>query len=137
MKPLPLADKDTAPYWDAASRNELVSQWCENCGKIHFPPKPGCPYCLRTELAWKRLSGQGQVYSFCIARTNLVNGFEAPYVVAEVIPEEAPECKLIANIVECAIDDVYIGMRVEVVFEQRTTDVTLPQFKPCEPNRAA
>jgi uncharacterized OB-fold protein len=37
---------------------------------------------------------------------------------------------MVTNIVECAEDEVTIGMPVEVVFEDVTDDVTFPQFRP-------
>ena len=36
------------------------------------------------------------------------------------------------NIVGCANEDVYIGMPVEVVFDDMTDEVTLPKFRPVE-----
>jgi hypothetical protein len=37
-----------------------------------------------------------------------------------------------SNIVECKNNDLHIGMRVEVVFENVTEEVALPKFKPAE-----
>jgi uncharacterized protein len=34
------------------------------------------------------------------------------------------------NVVGCAPDAVRIGMRVEVVFDDVTTEITLPKFRP-------
>ena len=53
---------------------------------------------------------------------------ESPYVVALVEMEE--RVKMMTNIVECDPKDVYIGMDVEVLFDDVTPDVTLPKFKP-------
>jgi hypothetical protein len=38
--------------------------------------------------------------------------------------------RLLTNIVGCPADDVRIGMPVEVVFDDVTSDVTLPKFRP-------
>jgi hypothetical protein len=37
---------------------------------------------------------------------------------------------MLTNIVACAPDAVRIGMPVEVVFDDATSSVTLPKFKP-------
>jgi uncharacterized OB-fold protein len=38
--------------------------------------------------------------------------------------------RMLTNIVGCAPQDVHIGMRVEVAFDDVTPEVTLPKFKP-------
>ncbi len=128
-RPKPLADADTAPFWAAAQERRLSVQLCENCDRAIFPPKPACPHCVR-ELAWRDLNGRGSVYSFCISRMNFIGGYKAPYIVAWVASDEHPECIFNCNIVDCAIEDVRIGMPVEVVFETRPEGVTVPQFRP-------
>jgi uncharacterized OB-fold protein len=37
---------------------------------------------------------------------------------------------MMTNIVGCEPEEVHIGMEVEVVFEDVTSEVTLPKFKP-------
>jgi uncharacterized OB-fold protein len=49
-------------------------------------------------------------------------------VVAWVDLDEGP--RLITNIVGCPVDDVKLGMKVSVVFEQASTEIWLPKFKP-------
>lgn len=43
--------------------------------------------------------------------------------------EEQPSVRLTTNIVNCAVDDVHIGMQVKVLFDHRQ-DVWLPLFEP-------
>jgi hypothetical protein len=35
-----------------------------------------------------------------------------------------------SNIIECKNEDLYLGMRVEVVFEDVMAEVALPKFRP-------
>jgi len=51
-------------------------------------------------------------------------------VVAIVELDEQPGLRLTTNIVHCAPDDVKIGMRVRVLFEDLGEDVYLPLFEP-------
>ncbi len=76
------------------------------------------------------MSGRGTVYSYTVMHANLVAGFEPPYVVASIELEEQPGLLVTANVVACASDAVRIGMPVAVTFEERTPEVTLPQFRP-------
>ena len=129
-KPIPIPDLETAPYWDAARRHVLMLPRCNRCRHVLFPPRPECPACLADDVAWVEMSGRGTVYTYCVMRVSLVPGYEAPYVVAQVALEEDPDVRLTANVVECPIEAVQIGMPVEVTFEDRTPEASLPQFRP-------
>jgi uncharacterized OB-fold protein len=52
-----------------------------------------------------------------------------PYTIAIVELAEEPGLRLLTNVVDCAPDDVYVGMPVEVVFESHGA-VHLPLFRP-------
>jgi hypothetical protein len=129
-KPLPFADIDTAPYWEAAREHRLIAQRCGDCGTLLFPPKPRCPACLTSELTWTDLSGTGTVYSFCVMHMSLIPGYEPPYVVAQIELDDQPGLRITTNVVDCAVDAVRIGLPVAVTFEERTPETTLPQFRP-------
>ena len=53
---------------------------------------------------------------------------KVPLAIAVVELDEGP--RLVGQVLECAIDDVRCGMLVEVVFEDLTERVTLPQWRP-------
>ena len=132
VKPLPKPDDLTRPYWEAAARHELHVQRCAPCGEYAHPPKHHCPHCASDRIEWARVSGKGTVYSFIIDRRLMVPGFDEPYVVAQVNPIEAQRdtVRITANIRGCDVSDVYIGMPVEVIFEDLRPGVALPQFRP-------
>jgi uncharacterized OB-fold protein len=58
-----------------------------------------------------------------------VPGLEVPYVFAAVELIEQPELYVFTNIIGCPVEEVRIGMNVEVVFE-RHDEVYLPMFRP-------
>jgi uncharacterized OB-fold protein len=132
IRPIPQPDHLTAPYWDAARRHELHIQHCRACGAYQHPPEATCRGCQGGEFEWVKLSGRGKVYTFVIDHRLMVPGFNEPYVVAQVTPAETDDnmVRLTANIRGCDIHEVYVGMPVEVFFEDVTEDVTLPQFRP-------
>jgi uncharacterized OB-fold protein len=121
---------ETAPYWAAAKAHELKVQRCAACRRYVFPPKPRCPACLADQLEWTKMSGRGTVFSFVIMRETFIKGFEPPYVVATVELEEQPGLTIVTNILDCAVEDVHIGQPVEVTFDDRSSEVTIPQFRP-------
>jgi uncharacterized OB-fold protein len=129
-KPLPRPTEDSAPYWAAAQREELRMQKCGSCGHFRFPPSLLCPRCLSEQSEWARLSGRGTVYSWIIVHQSQYPAFnaDAPYNVAIVELDEGP--RLHTSVVGCPHDQIHIGMRVEVVFDKITDEVTLPRFRP-------
>lgn len=129
-KPLPLIDKRSRPFWEAAKRHELVMQRCLNCGLFRNPPAELCPACLSSRAEWSRVSGRGTVYSWIVYYRAFHPAFAkaVPYAVALIELEEGP--RLFSNIVGCKLEDIHIGMQVEVAFEDVTQEVALPKFRP-------
>jgi len=122
----------TRPYWDAATRGELVIQRCGECRHwIHFP-ELRCPHCASQSLGYERVSGRGIVETFTVVHRSFAPGFEAetPYVVAWIALPEQAGLRTMANVTGCAVEEVAIGMPVEVYFEPRG-ELKLPNFKAC------
>lgn len=132
-RPIPVSDPETAPYWEGAKAHELRLPRCAKCGHYEFPPKPRCSACLADALEWVRVSGRGTVFSFAIMRETFIKAFPPPYVVAQVELEEEPGLILITNIVDTDLTEVRIGQAVEVTFEDRSPEVTIPQFRSRRP----
>jgi uncharacterized OB-fold protein len=129
-KPLPLANEDTQPYWQACRQGELRLQKCADCGHVRFPPSVLCPRCLSDSSSWEKMSGHGRVYSWIVVHRPQHPAFfeDVPYNVVIVELDEGP--RLHSRIVGCANEEIAIGMPVEVVFEKKNDDVTMPYFKP-------
>jgi len=102
-------------------RYQLLGTKCENCGTMFFPVRKICPKCRREgKPSTVKLSGRGKVHSFTVIRTP-PDGFEvfAPYVIGVIELDEGP--KLTSQIVDCRLDEVNIGMPVEVCFRKLRT----------------
>ena len=133
-KPLPAITTEAKPFWDAAAQNKLVMQHCKDCGAWVWTPRPLCNECGSEHFEWTPMSGKGEIYSFTVIRQVVgraaSKAFEPdiPYVVAWVDLAEGP--RMITNVVGCSVDQVKLGMKVSVVFEQASKDVWLPKFKP-------
>lgn len=128
-KSLPAVTAFNKAFWDAARRHELVAFKCLNCGAF-YEQAIDCFACDSPRMDWVKVSGIGQVFTFCIYHQAFHPAWKdnIPYNVAYVKLDEGP--LLMTNIVGCANKDIYIGMPVEVVFQDITEDVTLPKFKP-------
>ncbi len=128
-RPIPEVSPALAPYFAAARAGRLVVQRCTGCGALRFPPRELCSACLATEAAWQEVSGRGEIFSYYVMHQIYHPGFaaEVPYAVVVVKLEEGP--KLTSNVVDCPLDEIAIGMPVEVVFEELSPEVTLPKFR--------
>jgi len=130
--PLPAITDDTRPFWEACRREELVIQRCTACTAFRHPPSPICWRCRSFDHRWERVSGRGTVFSHAIVHRAFLPDVEAhvPYTVVVVALDDADGVRVISNLLEAAPGQVAIGLRVEVVFEAVTADVTVPRFRP-------
>jgi uncharacterized OB-fold protein len=129
-KPLPAITEDGAPYWEGCRKGELRVQRCSACAHLRWPPSVLCPRCLAEGGDWVALSGRGTIYSWIVVHRPQHPAFfgDVPYNVAIVELEEGP--RLHTNVVECADEDLRVGLPVEVVFHEVDDEVTLPKFRP-------
>ena len=89
VKPVPVPDDVTRPYWEAAKKHELRIQHCKACDEYQPPPQAQCIQCSSTDLEWSKVSGKGTVFSFIVDRRLMTPGFDQPYAVVQVNPVEA------------------------------------------------
>jgi uncharacterized OB-fold protein len=130
--PLPAASRESLPWWQAAAEHRLVVQHCTGCGQLRHPPGPLCPACRSFESDWLELPGTGTVYTYTVVRQQFLPA-EVPYVVVAVDLDDAPGVRLISNLVDCAPEDLRIGQRVEVVWEDMGPELALPRMRRTEP----
>jgi uncharacterized OB-fold protein len=128
-KELPPITLTTKPFWDAAKQHELMAYKCLNCGTYYWPAVH-CMACDNPKMEWVKVSGKGEVYTFTVLHQLYHPAWEGeiPYNVSWIKLDEGPF--LMSNVTSCKNEDLHIGMRVEVVFEDVTEEITLPKFKP-------
>jgi uncharacterized OB-fold protein len=128
-RPIPEVDAQLAPFFAAAKEGRLVVQRCSQCGAYRFPPRELCSGCLSTASTWVEVAGRGEIFSYNVMHQVYHPAFaaEVPYAVVVVKLAEGP--KMISNLVDCPVDEIRIGMPVEVVFEPLSDTVTLPKFR--------
>jgi uncharacterized OB-fold protein len=129
-KPSPQPTPLTEPYWAATAEGKLSLQRCTACATWTHFPVPRCTSCGSDALTFEPVCGQGTVETFTIVHRSFVPGFtNAPYAMAWIALPEQPGLRVFANITDCALEDIAIGMKVTVWFEQRG-DFALPNFHP-------
>ena len=120
-------------FWTAGTRNELRFLRCNACGYYNHPPTAVCPVCHSKDLAPSTVSGRATLHTYTINHQAWMPGPELPYVIGIVdIPAQA-DMRLTTNIVNCAHDDLVIGMALRVTFEIHTDgddQIAIPLFEP-------
>jgi acetyl-CoA acetyltransferase/uncharacterized OB-fold protein len=116
-------------FWTSGEDGTLRIDGCADCGALVHPPAPVCQVCRSTNRTSVPVSGRATVIGFTVNHHPWLPGFDPPYVIANVVLDEDADVRLTTNIVGCEPDEVRVGQRVEVRFEQHE-DVWLPLFAP-------
>jgi uncharacterized OB-fold protein len=139
---VPENDTEWKEYFQAASQRRLVMRKCAACGLMRYPPTHACPWCTALEWSWQEVSGAGAIYSYEIVVQAIQPGFRewAPYPVVVVELDEQRGCptaeealRLVTNLVRPDFspereENVAIGKRVRVLFQELAPGLALPQF---------
>jgi uncharacterized OB-fold protein len=130
VKPLPKPTKWSQPFWEGAKEHKLMLKKCVSCGQIDHPPYIYCTSCSSEESEWIEASGKGTLYAYAVNTFGVPFPFmeDLPYVVAMIDLAEGP--RMISNVVECDTQNLRNGMKLEVIFEDASPEITLPKWRP-------
>lgn len=117
----PSEHPDNAEFWAAAREGRLLVRHCDSCGKPHWYPRTLCPFCMG-ETHWKQASGNGTIYSYSVTR----RAGPTPFCIAYVKLEEG--VTMMTQIVDCDLDSVRIGQKVQLRFAPSDNGAPLPTF---------
>jgi hypothetical protein len=129
-RPLPKPNAETTPFWEGCRHHELRFQRCTRCGHVRWPPSIICPRCHAADTEWIRASGKGTVYSYAVYHIAFHSAFKdmLPYVTGVIQLAEGP--RMVSDIVDCPPAAVCCDMAVEVVWDDVSDVLCLPQFRP-------
>lgn len=139
---VPENDSEWREHFKLARSHRLMLRACKACGLLRYPPSHGCPWCMALEWEWGEVSGGGTIYSYEVVHHAIQPGFKewTPYAVILVELDEqrgAPTpdegLRIIGNLLTPGFqpeteDQVAIGKRVRVIFQDIADDFALPQF---------
>jgi uncharacterized OB-fold protein len=137
QRPRPVPDRDSAPWWDAVRRHELLIQRCGGCGTPRFPPRAVCNRCRSREAEWVPSTGTGRVVSWIVNHQPFLPGMPGPYTVLFVRLDDGPDdgesdagIHMYGNLIGADPADITPGMPVKAVFVDVDDDFTLVQWRP-------
>ncbi len=116
-----LLDPISVPFWEAATRHQLLIQRCRDCGSHQFYPRLFCLACLGENVEWVPASGTGTIYALTTVRIKVASDLIPPYEVALVTLDEGP--RFLARLEGM---QHRIGDRVHVVWQDRLDAPPLP-----------
>jgi len=127
-RPLPRLNPMNRAFWTAGAQGELRIMHCGSCGHFNHPPQPVCRNCLSENVSPAAVPGTGVVDTFTVNHQAWFPELAVPYVIARVALDAAPGVTLTTNIINCSPEEVAIGDRVRVTFEQHG-DIFVPLFE--------
>lgn len=128
-RPLPALTPDNEFFWTSGADGALRFRCCDDCGALQHPPGPICRSCGSDHLSVTAVAGTGTVVGVTVNAQPWSPGFAPPYTIALVAIDEDPRVRLTTNLVDAQPEDLRVGRRVAVRFEQHE-DVWLPLFAP-------
>lgn len=82
------------------------------------------------DMGFLEASGRGSVHTFTVIRHPQFPGYDSPVVAALIDLEEGT--RLVSSVVDCAPEDVHIGMPVQGFVHEDEDGFKLPLFRPRE-----
>ena len=129
LRRVPILDELNRGFWTAGRESELRLRRCPDCRYWVYPPRPICPRCWQRDLPWEATSGRATLYTYTVNYKVWNPDVRVPYVIGMVELIEQAGLRLSTNIVNCDVDDMYIGMPLHVTFEQQGEHF-VPLFQP-------
>jgi uncharacterized OB-fold protein len=130
-RPLPVLNEMNGYFWTSGKDGRLKILRCQACGCYIHPYAALCPKCRSPEVEPEAVSGRGVVVSFTVNHQPWFTHVPVPYVIALVELQEQSDIRLVTNLPTVPIEEVRVGMPVEVYFEPHG-EVFVPLFRPVE-----
>ncbi|MFJ9587892.1 Zn-ribbon domain-containing OB-fold protein [Streptomyces acidicola] len=130
-RPAPAVDADSAGFWEACAREELVGQRCGTCSAWRWPPRDHCPHCHAMDPVWEQLGGTGRIVGFVVVHRALDPAFadETPLAVVHVeLDGTDGEMVLTSQLQPGEWRTAAVGTPVSVRFTRVRDGLTLPTF---------
>ena len=125
-------DQLTQGFWDAANEGRLVVQNCTTCNRLQFPALAACDECGSGDsLEWKQVSGRGKIYNYGVVHDCPIALLkeDLPFNLAVIMLDEDPEILMYSHLPGIPVDQVPVGVAVEVIFEATANGQMVPEWK--------
>lgn len=123
-------DDDSARFFDAAARGELLVLRCADCDSYSAPSANTCVQCGSLDLAGTAARGSGRLVSWTIVPPRSPDSPQVPPTVVGLI-ELAEGPWLVGNVSGADPTELEVGLPVRVAFERPSAESeVVPYFLP-------
>jgi uncharacterized OB-fold protein len=127
-------DHDSKAYFRGCLEKKLRIARCADCGYyIHFPRRM-CPKCFSERVGHVEVSGKRTIYllTFYHQGRGTSGKFAEPHPAVSVELVEQERLRITSTIVNCAKENIRIGLPVELVWID-FEGAPVPAFQPADP----
>jgi hypothetical protein len=121
-------DPDTAGFFEAARRHELVIRRCNGCDAVLHMPRAYCHRCRSWEGRWAPVDGRGSVHSWTVVEHQVHPAYPVPYTVVLVDLDDLPGTRLVGRL--DGRPSLRLGQPMCVTYAELDDGVVLPQWEP-------
>jgi 3-oxo-4,17-pregnadiene-20-carboxyl-CoA hydratase alpha subunit len=127
-RPDPVAGDD-ALFWHYVARGQLRLQRCTECAKFRHPPRPVCARCGSSRSEWVPASGGGEVWTYTVVHPPTLPAFADRVPYGAVVVRLDEDVFMVSNLVDCPVEELTVGQRVEVAITEVDDGVVLALFR--------
>ena len=125
----PPMGRDNGWWWEKVASDDVIPiQRCTSCQKLRHPPRPMCDACGEQGFDSIAASGHATLTTFTIVHYPQFPGYEYPMISIIVDLEEGE--RMASTLIDCAPDDVTIGMALQAVIHEDEDGFKIPFFRP-------
>ncbi len=120
---------DNGWWWERVAEDGVIPiQRCTGCQKLRHPPRPMCDHCGSQDFDSIDASGRATLHTWTVIHYPQVPGYEYP-IIAIIVDLEEGE-RMASNLIDCAPEDVSLGMELEAVIHEDEDGFKIPFFRP-------
>lgn len=127
--PLPHPGGGSTEFYKFCKDHELRFQRCTDCRTWRHIPRDMCAKCGSFNWDWEQSSGKGTLFSWTTAIQPMMRQFADMVPYSPVIVELEEGVRMVTWLTDVKPEELKLGMRLEVVFDDVTPNVTLPKFR--------
>jgi uncharacterized protein len=125
---LPALTEENRAFYTGGAGGQLLITRCQACRRWVHPPAAACAACggaLRPEP----VSGKATIFTYTLNAQKFHPEHQTPNLIAIVVLDEQDDLRVVTNIVGATVEDLSIGMPVQVLFENHG-EIFYPVFEP-------
>jgi uncharacterized OB-fold protein len=102
----------------------IAVQRCSRCSLLQHPPEEVCHGCGSLAFETTEMAPRGTVHSFTIVHHAAHPGLApwVPYTVVLVSLDDAPDIRVVGNLIGASPSEVHIGSAVAATWQERPSD---------------